>query len=71
MEAVQRMFPEEVPPWQVEELAWIEGVVHLVEEEEVRLVEEVVHLESVELLPELMVVSELPWVEVVVHQVGS
>jgi len=46
-------------------------VVHLVEEEEVRLVEEAVHLGSVELQPELMVVSELPWVEAVEHQVGS
>ena len=41
------------------------------EEEEVRLVEEMVHLESVELMPELMVVLEHPWVEVVRHQVDS
>ena len=47
-------------------------MVHLVEEEEeVRLAEEVDHLGSVELLPELMVVSALPWVEAVEHQVGS
>lgn len=59
------------PPWRVEELASTGEVVHLVEEEEVRLVEEVVHLESVELLPELMAAWELPWVEAVVHQVGS
>jgi hypothetical protein len=50
------MSQEKDQPWQVEELAWTEEVVRLVEEEgEVRLVEEVVHLESVELLPELMV----------------
>ena len=40
-------------------------------EEEVRLVEEVVHLGFVELLPELMVVLALPWVVGVVHQAGS
>ena len=65
------MSPEEDLPWREEELAWTGVVVHLVEEGEVRLVEEVVHLGFVELLPELMVVSEHPWVEVVVHQAGS
>jgi hypothetical protein len=54
MEVVQRMFLVVDQPWRVEEFAWTEEVARPVEEEEDRLVEEVDHLESVELQPELM-----------------